>query len=68
MESPAQMMAARISGTMLMLVFALSLALMGCERREKVLEIKTPGGSIEVDKKTDLINGDKSIEVENNRN
>ena len=53
----------RIVGTLMLLALALSLALVGCERRERIVDIDTPAGSIEVDKKTHL-DGTQSIEVE----
>ncbi|MCW1921163.1 hypothetical protein OKA05_01270 [Luteolibacter arcticus] len=49
------------------LLFAASslLASVGCDRKEKVLDVKTPGGGIEIerDKKT----GDVDIKVEEKR-
>ncbi len=58
-----EILISRIVGTLMLLALALSLALVGCERRERVVDIDTPAGSIEVDKTTHL-DGTKSIEVE----
>ncbi len=52
----------RAVGTLLMLGFALSMALVGCEKRERVLEIDTPGADVTIEKKTDLT-GDQKIEI-----
>ncbi|WP_437193859.1 hypothetical protein [Planctomicrobium sp. SH527] len=52
----------RAVGTLLMLGFALSMALVGCEKREKILEIDTPGADVTIEKRTDLT-GDQKIEI-----
>lgn len=61
-ETSSELFLARVTGTLMLLSLALCMALTGCERRERVLDVEAPGIQIEVDKKTDL-DGTKSIEI-----
>ncbi|WP_437223567.1 hypothetical protein SH661x_003267 [Planctomicrobium sp. SH661] len=51
---------AMINGSLLAMLAA---AVGGCAKREKVLDVKTPGGSVEVEKST-YPNGDVEIKVD----
>ncbi len=54
----------------LLSTFALTLALcspigfLGCERREKVIDIETPGGDIEIERSPDTGKVDVDIDVD----
>lgn len=41
------------------------LALVACDRKEKVLDVETPGGSVEVERDVDT--GDVDVKVEKDR-
>ena len=45
------------------LVAASILALAGCERKEKVLDIETPGGEVEVERSTEPGRGSVDVDV-----
>jgi hypothetical protein len=57
---------ARGFGITILLIIALAMALMGCAKHEKVLDVKTPNAQIEVDKTTHP-NGAVEIEVKSDR-
>jgi hypothetical protein len=42
----------------------LALALAGCERKERVLDVQTPGADVEVDRNIDT--GEVEVDVEDN--
>ena len=46
------------------MVAAMPLVLTGCDNKEKVLDVETPDGELEVERNTDT--GEVDIEVENN--
>ncbi len=52
----------RVLGTLMLLALALCMALLGCQKRETILDVDAPGVDIKVEKTTDL-DGTKSIEV-----
>lgn len=66
-ELQSEPFAARLCGSALLITLAMCLALMGCERREKVLDVETPGADIEVHRTTDPIDGSKGVEIETSR-
>ncbi len=43
----------------------MAITLTGCERKEKILDIKTPAGDIEVERSTDT--GKVDIDIDTNR-
>lgn len=65
-EHSQELIAARAFGTFLLLALAISMAMLGCEQKKKVLEVEAPGIHIEVDEKKGL-DGSKSIEVKKER-
>jgi hypothetical protein len=64
LEEPIAMNAKSMS-CFLMTGAALLLATTGCNRKEKVLDVKTPGGGIEVEK--DKKSGEVDIKIEEKR-
>lgn len=52
----------RVAGSATILAL-LAMAVGGCAKHEKVLEINTPGGSVEVEKTTHM-NGDVDLKVQ----
>ena len=61
-ESPV-VAAARMLGALILLMVGLSLTMMGCERREKVLDVEAPDIDLEVDKTTSP-DGNVGIDVD----
>lgn len=59
------LMVTRMFGAAMLLMFAMALALMGCEREEKILDVETPGANVEIEKTTDL-SGNEGLEIETN--
>ena len=55
-----------ISALGLMTLAGLLTAVIGCEKKEKVMEIQTPGLNLEVNKTTSPT-GEKGVEVKSNR-
>mgnify|MGYP002621746607 CR=1 FL=1 len=49
------------AGTITGFAFCLALAVSGCEKKEKVLDVETPRGELEVERSTE--NGDVDVEV-----
>ena len=57
------------SPILLVLPVALAaLAFAGCERRERVVDIQTPAGNVQVDKVERMDNGADRVEVDVNEN
>jgi len=52
------------SSPLTILAFAATVFLSGCERKEKLLDIETPNGEIEVERSLDT--GEVDVEVNNN--
>jgi hypothetical protein len=50
-----------------LLVFGSLCSITGCERKEKVLDIETPNGNIEVERSTGTGKVDVDIDVDKNR-
>jgi len=59
----SDVIAARTFGTVALMTLALGMAMLGCEKRERVLDVKTPAGGVEIDKTTNP-DGSKSLEIQ----
>ena len=55
-----------LSGASLVAIVTVMTAVSGCEKKEKVMEIQTPGFNLEVNKTTSPT-GEKSVEMQTNR-
>lgn len=55
----------RLLSTLWLFVTAMSLLLIGCETKEKVIDVDTPAGGVEVEKSED---GSYEIEIERKKN
>ena len=55
-----------LSGASLVSIVTVMTAVSGCEKKEKVMEIQTPGFNLEVNKTTSPT-GEKGVEMQTNR-